>query len=57
MLTRLGPRTDGTGDRTETPVIDDDALSLLERIMKQLKIMNLHMSVMTDNTFKSQDVE
>jgi hypothetical protein len=29
----------------------------LKEIVKQLKIMNLHLSIMTDNVIKSQDVE
>ena len=29
----------------------------LTGILKELKILNLHMSIMTDNTFTGQDVE
>ncbi len=56
-LRRLGARPDEEGTRTEIPVADNDSASLLGRIMKELKIMNLHMSVMTDNTFDKRDVE
>ncbi len=36
---------------------DDDARELLRMILDELRIMNLHLSVMTDNVFDSKDVE
>ncbi len=56
-LTRLGPKIDGPGDKSEVPVADGVASQLLEIIKKELKILNLHMSVMTDNKFENRDVE
>jgi len=34
-----------------------DADSLLNRILKELKIMNLHLSLLTDNEIKYTEVE
>ena len=56
-LSKLGPAVDTSGQRHETPVVDDNSMSLLERILKELKISNLHNAVKTDNLFTKQDVE
>jgi len=56
-LDKLGPDTAQSGNKQETPVEDNANRVLLTAVLKELKILNLHMSVMTDNTFDKQDVE
>lgn len=56
-LSRLGAKTTAQGTRQEDPVEDRKSIDLLEKITKEMKIFNLHMSVMTDNTFEHGDVE
>jgi hypothetical protein len=36
---------------------DDNSRDLLYNIIKELKILNLHMSIITDNTIDREDVE
>jgi len=38
-------------------VADDEARDLLYNVIKELKILNLHMSVITDNTIDREEVE
>ncbi len=38
-------------------VNDENNRQLLTNILKQLKIMNLHLSIMSDNTIKKTEVE
>ncbi len=38
-------------------VNDENASGLLGGILKELKIMNLHLSLMTDNDIKKTEVE
>jgi hypothetical protein len=38
-------------------VADDGSRTLLTAIIKELKIMNIHFSLMTDNVIKREDVE
>ena len=56
-LDKLGPKTKADGNLQETPVEDVDAIGILTSILRELKILNLHMTVMTDNQFTKQDVE
>ena len=36
---------------------DDESRTLLAAIIKEIKITNLHLSLMTDNVIKREDVE
>jgi hypothetical protein len=54
---RLGPQIAEEGNKQEVPVEDNTAGTLLHASLKELKILNLHMSVLSDNTFDKQDVE
>ena len=45
------------GNKIQTEVSDDDVISLLGQILKELKIMNLHLSLMTDNQINKTDIE
>ena len=47
--------TAGTQKRIVT--IDDNVIGLLENILKQLKINNLHLALITDNYITKQEVE
>jgi hypothetical protein len=37
--------------------LQDDSTMLLHQIIKELKIMNFHLSLLTDNTITKQEVE
>ncbi len=52
-------RFDGTSwvSVTEANVNDVGARNLLQEISDQMKIMNLQLSTMTDNTFNANDIE
>lgn len=54
---RLGPLPVREGSKVEMPVEDDQANSLLHDILKELKILNLHMATMTNEFFTNEDVE
>jgi hypothetical protein len=56
-LARLGPKIAQEGNKQEVPVEDNTSGALLTDALKELKILNLHMSVLSDNTFDKQDVE
>lgn len=46
------------GEEQDTlKVADDESRDSLNNIIKELKILNLHMSFITDNTIKRSDVE
>ena len=45
------------GNKIEATVSDDNAQHLLNAILKEMKKMNLHMSLVTDNTITNQEVE
>lgn len=45
------------GGKKETQVSDDNVQNLLNAILKELKILNLHMSLITDEDIKKEDVE
>jgi hypothetical protein len=38
-------------------VADDESRDLLYNVIRELKILNLHMSVITDNNIRKEDVE
>ncbi len=41
----------------ESKALQDDTTMLLYGIIKELKIMNLHLSILTDNTIEKTEVE
>ena len=45
------------GNQEQVFVQDDESRNLLSSVLKQLKIANMHLSIMTDNYFKTSDVE
>lgn len=56
-LSRFGPVPVKEGNRGETPVEDDEVAGLLNQMLNELKINNLHMKTMTNDDFDKQDVE
>jgi hypothetical protein len=50
-ITAQGPESD------ELKVSDNEARDYLHSIIKELRILNLHMSLMTDQHINRQDVE
>jgi hypothetical protein len=70
MIVYASPRTQGIDIEGDTQPIsvmgpeqdslkieDQEQYGLLNNILKELKIMNLHLTSMTDNHIQSQDVE
>jgi len=55
-LDKLGPKSTIEGTKGETPVEDDNAMILLNAILKELQILNLHMEILTDNHFTKEDI-
>jgi len=52
---QTGPeKTEGT--QRETFVADEDVKGLLTQILKQLKIMNLHLSIVSDEEINGRDI-
>jgi hypothetical protein len=46
------------GEEQDTlKVADDEARDLLYNVIKELKILNLHMSIVTDNDIRREEVE
>ena len=45
------------GGQKETRTSDDNVQELLTKILKELKKMNLHLSMMTDTNIGNQEVE
>ena len=43
-------------DFSLTPINVEDLYSTQQAILKELKIMNLHLSIMTDNCFTKEEV-
>jgi len=41
----------------EVRIFDDDQIQVQRQILIQLKILNLHQSVQTDNNFKESEVD
>lgn len=48
-LEKLGPNQAYSGPEGESPVQDRDAVALLQDVLKELRIMNFHLSILTDN--------
>jgi hypothetical protein len=46
-----------SGGQKRTWTADDETREVLKMILTELRIVNLHLSVMTDNLFDSKDVE
>jgi len=44
------------GSSVEQRVNDDDAIGLLNQILKELKIMNIHLSLMTDEEIDKTEI-
>ena len=44
------------GGQKELRVSDDNAQELLNEVLKQLKIMNMHLALMTDTHIRKQEV-
>jgi len=53
--TNLESNTEGS--LTKLNVTDNNQEQLLTEILKQLKIMNLHLSILTDNQINNTEVE
>ena len=51
------PDTNIDGNKKSQNVIDETGVGLLSSILKELKIMNLHLSILTDNTINKTEVE
>lgn len=45
------------GGKTRVPTVDDETRELMRLLVAELRIMNLHLTVMTDNNFDLSDVE
>ena len=45
------------GDKKEAVVSDDNTQEILGEILKQLKIMNIHLSILTDTEIEKQEVD
>ena len=45
------------GNITESRVSDDNVQRLLANVLKELKKINLHLSVMSDQCIKDEDVD
>lgn len=46
-----------SGGQLRAWTADDEARELLRKILEELRIMNLHLSAMTDEVFDSNDLE
>ena len=45
------------GNLKETQVSDNDAISLLNKILKELKKLNIHMALMTDEEPENTEID
>jgi len=57
VVTSDGSATVIEGGVQKAKVTDSNLESLLERVVKELKIMNFHLSLITDNAITKSDVE
>ncbi len=48
--------TDEAGGQQDVRVSDDNVQQLLNKIWKELRIMNLHLSLITDTTIDSEEI-
>lgn len=46
-----------SGGQLRAWTADDETRELLRKILEEIRIMNLHLSAMTDNVFDSKDLE
>ena len=56
-LERLGGDPVHQGNRGETAVEDLMVASLLTQMLKELKIMNIHLAVLTDMNIEKADID
>lgn len=56
-MTYNPPPIEEEGGKKETQVSDDNVQNLLSAILKELKIMNMHLSIATDESINKEDVE
>jgi hypothetical protein len=52
----VGADVSTEGGIEKISVTDDNQVTLLNGILKELKILNFHMSLLTDNTITREDV-
>lgn len=45
------------GGQKEVPTSDDDVQGLMTKILKELKKMNLHLELMTDEKVQNSDID
>jgi len=45
------------GKRVEAQVVDDNTNDLLTNILKELKKINIHLSIMTDNEIQNSELD
>ena len=45
------------GSQTRTAVTDDTLIDIIREVLKQLKIMNTHIEIITDNEIKESDIK
>lgn len=45
------------GGQSETIVSDDNVQSLLQKILMQLQIMNMHLQILTDNEIREDEID
>ena len=56
-MSHITQPTKTEGGVKETRTSDDNVQELLEQILKELKKMNYHLSLMTDTNIRDQEVE
>ena len=61
VLATQNLRADGdistVGNTDKMNVIDGDVYGTLDAILKELRIMNIHLSLITDNIITKQEIE
>lgn len=53
----FGVDNDTEGNASKLSVIDVNSEQILQDILKELKIMNFHLAILTDNNITKQEVE
>ncbi len=56
-LNKLSADLNTDGNEAEQPVSDNDVQGLLLAILKELKTINVHLSIMTDHEIQKGDLE
>jgi len=54
-LGKLGPDVSLSGNKGKLPIEDDNTMTLLNGILKQLRMLNMHMEILTDSHFTNED--